>query len=115
MVEDCLFCRIASGELETPFVYESERVVGFNDINPQAPIHALFIPREHIATLNDTTEEHRELLGEMILAARGYAAERGVADDGFRLNFNCNRDGGQTVFHIHLHLLAGRALGWPPG
>ena len=115
MNDDCLFCRIAKGELDTPFIYESERVVGFDDINPQAPLHALFIPREHIATLNDVGPEHEGLLGEMMLAARQVAAERGVADDGYRLNLNCNRHGGQSVYHIHLHLLGGRALGWPPG
>ena len=115
MDPDCLFCKIVAGEIPTPLIYESERVIGFDDINPQAPVHALFIPRRHIATLNDADPDDAALLGELMLAARQVAAQRGVADDGYRLNLNCNRDGGQTVYHIHLHLLAGRSFSWPPG
>ncbi|MEM8984294.1 MAG: histidine triad nucleotide-binding protein [Pseudomonadota bacterium] len=115
MSTDCLFCRIVAGEISVDRIYESETVIGFKDINPQAPIHVLFIPRKHIATLNDADAADRAVLGDLLLAARHYAAERGIAEDGFRVAMNCNRDGGQTVFHIHLHMLAGRSLSWPPG
>ncbi len=115
MSENCLFCRIVAGDIPVEYVYESEAVVGFNDINPQAPVHALFIPRKHIATLNDAEPADQMVLGEMFLAARQFAAESELASDGYRVALNCNRDGGQSVFHIHLHFLAGRALGWPPG
>lgn len=115
MDPDCLFCKIVAGEIPATRVYESEQVIGFHDISPQAPIHVLFIPHEHISTINDADPRHAAVLGEMMLAASKVAADLGVADDGFRLVLNCNRDGGQTVYHIHLHLLAGRALAWPPG
>ncbi|MEM1264351.1 MAG: histidine triad nucleotide-binding protein [Pseudomonadota bacterium] len=115
MTQGCLFCRIAAGEIDVDKIYESENVIGFKDINPQAPVHVLFIPRKHIATLNDADASDMAILGELFLAARHYAAETGFADDGYRVTMNCNRDGGQTVFHIHLHLMAGRSLGWPPG
>ena len=115
MDPDCLFCKIVAGEIPATLVYESEQVIGFHDISPQAPIHVLFIPREHISTINDANTAHAAVLGEMMLAASKVAADLGVADAGFRLVLNCNRDGGQTVYHIHLHLLAGRAMAWPPG
>lgn len=110
----CLFCKIASGDLDADVVYENADVVAFRDLHPQARHHILIIPRRHIATLNDATEQDAGLLGKMLLAARYLAGELGVAGDGYRLVMNCNRDGGQTVFHLHLHLLAGRQLHWPP-
>jgi histidine triad (HIT) family protein len=115
MTENCLFCRIASGELGTKVVREDEHCVAFEDINPQAPTHILVIPRRHVSTLNDLQEGDHELVGRMVAMARDVAAERGHADPGYRTVFNCNAAGGQTVFHIHLHLLGGRTLAWPPG
>ncbi len=112
---DCLFCKILDGEMQSDIVHEDDRVVGFRDINPQAPHHVLFIPREHIATLNDAADGHAELLGRLMLAARHYANEHGFADDGYRTVMNCNEGAGQSVFHIHLHLLGGRGFDWPPG
>ncbi len=111
----CLFCKIANGEIDADIVYEDVDVVAFRDIHPQAKHHILVIPRRHIATVNDAEEQDAELLGKLLLTARRLARELGVAEDGYRLVMNCNRDGGQTVFHIHLHLLAGRQLHWPPG
>ena len=96
-------------------MYEDDRVLAFNDINPQAPLHALVIPKRHIPTVNDVTAEEAALVGEMIRAAAAIAREKGYADRGFRTVFNTNADAGQTVFHIHLHVLAGRGLSWPPG
>ena len=115
MSDDCLFCKIAQGEIPAKIVYEDDQVLAFEDINPQAPFHVLIIPREHIATLNDLESAHRELVGEMQLVAQQIARERGHADAGYRTVFNCNAAAGQTVFHVHLHLLGGRNLGWPPG
>ena len=114
-VGDCLFCRIRDGEIPGDMVYESDAVLAFDDINPQAPTHVLILPRERIATLNDLEPKHSEVVGEMHLVAQKIARERGHADDGYRTVFNCNAAAGQTVFHIHLHLLGGRNLGWPPG
>ena len=114
-MSDCLFCNIVSGEIPTDFVYEDENVIAFRDINPQAPTHILIIPREHIETLNDIDQSHVELLGAMQLTASYLAKEEGINEKGFRTVFNCNRAAGQTVFHIHLHLLGGRSMGWPPG
>lgn len=111
----CLFCRIVSGEIPATRVFEDDRLIAFNDVNPQAPMHVLIVPREHIATVNDLTAEHDALVGEMIRRAGALAAERGYAARGYRTVFNCQRDAGQTVFHLHLHVLAGRSLGWPPG
>ena len=112
---DCLFCKIISGKFPTDLVYEDKNVVAFRDINPQAPTHILIIPREHIKTLNDINQNHGELLGAMQLTASYLAKEEGIYEEGFRTVFNCNRAAGQTVFHIHLHLLGGRSLVWPPG
>ena len=110
----CLFCRIIAGEIPASKVYEDERLVAFNDINPQAPTHVLVVPRRHIATLNDLQPGDDALVGEMTRRAAAIAQERGLGG-GYRTVFNCNADAGQTVFHIHLHLLGGRKLSWPPG
>lgn len=112
---DCIFCKIADGELDSDIVYEDPQVVAFRDLHPQAPHHVLLIPRKHIATVNDLTEEDAPLLGALYLAAKTVAARLGVAEEGYRLVMNCNRRAGQSVWHLHLHLLAGRDLGWPPG
>jgi histidine triad (HIT) family protein len=112
---DCLFCKILAGDIPASFVHQDEHVVAIRDINPQAPLHVLIIPRRHVATLNDLTVTDDGVVGEMVRRAALIAAEHGHADGGYRTVFNCNRLAGQTVFHIHLHLLAGRALGWPPG
>jgi len=112
---NCLFCKILSGDIPADIVYESETVIAFRDINPQAPTHLLIIPRKHIATINDIVEEDEALVGSLYSAARQIAAAEGIAEDGFRAVMNCNEGAGQTVFHIHLHLLGGRPLTWPPG
>ena len=112
---DCLFCKIVAGEIPADIVYESDTVMAFRDINPQAPIHIVIIPREHIATINDIDPEHEALVGSLFSAARQIAADEGLSDDGYRVVMNCNEAAGQTVFHIHLHLLGGRQLRWPPG
>ena len=112
---DCLFCKIARREIPTTLVYEDERVAAFQDLNPQAPTHILVIPKRHIATLNDLSTEDDQLVGELVRRAGAIAAERGLSAGGYRTIFNTNRDAGQTVFHIHLHLLGGRAMTWPPG
>ena len=112
---DCLFCRVAAGEIPASIVYEDTRLVAFNDINPQAPTHILVIPRQHIASLNDLGPDNDALVGEMTRRAAAIAKEQGLAERGYRVLFNCNADAGQTVFHIHMHLVGGRRLGWPPG
>ena len=111
----CLFCDIAAGNRPAKVVWQNESLVAFRDINPQAPVHILVIPRQHIDNLNDLTSNDSELMGQMILAAKEIAGQEGVAGDGYRLVLNCNRQAGQSVFHIHLHLLGGRWLHWPPG
>ena len=112
---DCLFCKIVRGEIRASLVYQDDDVVAFNDIHPQAPMHVLVVPRKHIATTNDITESDDALIGKMLRRAAALARERGFAERGYRTLFNCHREAGQTVFHIHLHVLGGRALGWPPG
>ena len=112
---DCLFCKIIAGEIPGTILYQGDRVLILKDINPQAPTHALVVPRRHIATLNDLTPEDDGLVGEMIRRGAIFAGEQGHAERGYRTVFNCNADAGQTVFHIHLHVLGGRRLGWPPG
>ena len=114
-MSDCLFCRMVSGEIPVKPVYEDDQLIVIEDINPQAPLHVLVIPKTHIASLNDLAPEHDALVGSMFRRAAAIAKEHGYADRGFRTVFNTNREAGQSVFHIHLHLLAGRALGWPPG
>ena len=115
MSDDCLFCKIANGEIPAKIFYEDDQVLAFEDISPQAPFHALIIPRRHISTLNDVQEGDEALLGSLIRRAAQMAAAQGHAQDGYRIVFNCNRGAGQSVFHIHLHLLAGRNMTWPPG
>jgi len=112
---DCLFCKIAQQQIPANIIYQDEQIVAFRDISPQAPVHALVIPRRHITTLNDLQPADADLLGQMILTAQRIAAQDNIAESGFRLAMNCNRDGGQTVYHIHLHVLGGRAMHWPPG
>ncbi len=112
---DCIFCKIAAGEIPATKVLETDDVVVFRDLNPQAPTHLLAIPRKHIATINDLTEDDAELVGKLYLAARQVAADEGIADSGYRTVMNCGEGAGQTVFHIHLHILGGRPLTWPPG
>ena len=112
---DCLFCRIINREIPATIVYEDDRIVAFNDINPQAPMHLLVVPRKHIATLNDLTPDDDQLAGEIVRRAAAIAKERGLANGGYRTVFNTNREAGQTVFHIHLHLIGGRPMHWPPG
>jgi len=112
---NCIFCKIASGEIPATIVHQDEHVVAFRDLNPQAPTHVLVIPRRHVATLNDLADADGELVGRMYLAAKRIAEMDGVADAGYRTVVNCNAAAGQSVFHIHLHLLGGRAMDWPPG
>jgi len=115
MPSACLFCRIISGEIPSKKLYEDDHLVAFADINPQAPFHALVVPRQHVATLNDLGPEHDAIVGEMVRRGAALAKEHGYAERGYRTVFNCNADAGQAVFHIHLHVLAGRKLSWPPG
>ncbi len=111
----CLFCRIIAGEIPASKVYEDADLIAFNDVNPQAPLHVLVIPKKHIPTTNDLSTDDEALVGKLVRRAGAIAAEKGYAQRGYRTVLNCNSDAGQTVFHVHLHLLAGRHLGWPPG
>ncbi len=110
----CLFCKIANREIPGKIVYEDDQSVAFEDINPKAPVHILIIPRRHLATLLDATQSDDGLLGHLLLVANGIARQKGIAERGFRLVLNCNSEGGQVVFHLHLHLLGGRPLRWHP-
>ncbi len=112
---DCLFCKIIRHEIPASIVYEDDRILAFNDINPQAPTHVLVVPKRHIATLNELSPEDDQIVGELVRRAAAIAKERGISAGGFRTLFNTNREAGQTVFHIHLHLLGGRTMHWPPG
>ena len=112
---DCLFCKIRDGLIPAKVIYRDDMCIGFEDIRPQAPTHVLFIPLQHIETVNDLSVEDREKVGHLFLAAAKVAKERGFAGSGYRVVMNCNADAGQTVFHIHLHLLGGRPMTWPPG
>ena len=114
-MKDCLFCKIIDGQIPATLVHQDDRLVVFKDINPQAALHVLIVPRRHIATLNDLQPGDDGLVGEMVRRAAAIAAEHGYDAPGYRTVFNCNADAGQTVWHIHLHLLAGRRLTWPPG
>jgi len=111
----CLFCRIIAGDIPSSKVFEDADLFAFNDINPQAPLHVLIVPKKHIATTNDLTAEDEALVGKLVRRAAAIAKEKGLDQRGYRTLLNCNAEAGQTVFHIHLHLLAGRHLGWPPG
>ena len=112
---DCLFCKMVQGEIKPDTVMETEDLIAFRDLHPQAPTHILVVPRRHIRTLNDLTPSDAGLLGKMVLAGQQIARQEGIAEAGYRLVMNCNQGGGQTVFHIHLHLLGRRLMTWPPG
>lgn len=112
---DCIFCKMVDGTIKPNTVYEDDDVLAFRDINPQAPVHVLIVPKLHIATLNDIKPEHAALVGKLYLAAKRVAEQDGIAAGGYRTLINCNADAGQSVFHIHLHLLGGRTMHWPPG
>ena len=112
---DCLFCKIVAGEIPAEIVYESDTAVAFRDINPHAPTHVLVIPRKHIATINDIETGDEAVVGSLYTAAKEIAASEGIEEAGYRAVMNCNEGAGQSVFHIHLHVLGGRSLGWPPG
>ena len=112
---DCIFCKIAAGEIPADVVYQDDEVLAFRDLGPQAPLHLLIIPKRHISSLNEMTEADQQLVGKLSLTAAKIADELGVAEDGYRTVVNCNAAGGQTVFHLHMHLLAGRQMTWPPG
>jgi histidine triad (HIT) family protein len=114
-MSDCLFCKIIDRKIPSTIVYEDDRIIVFNDIAPQAPTHVLVVPKRHIPTLNDVGVEDEQLVGELVRRAAAIAREKGFAETGYRTLFNTNRGAGQTVFHIHLHLLGGRAMTWPPG
>jgi len=113
--KECLFCKIIRGEISSSTVYQDEEIFAFRDINPQAPTHILIVPKRHIGSISDLTEEHSPLLARLVLSAGQIARKAGIKESGYRLVFNCGRDAGQAVEHIHLHLLGGRGLGWPPG
>jgi histidine triad (HIT) family protein len=112
---DCIFCKMVSGEIQPDVVYEDDDVLAFRDANPTAPTHVLVIPRQHIATTNDLDEQSAAIVGKLYLAAKQVAENDGIADRGYRMVMNCNPEAGQSVYHIHLHLLGGRAMSWPPG
>lgn len=112
---DCLFCKIVDGDLPADIVYENDSLIAFRDIDPKAPTHILLIPRRHIATMNDLQGEDKGLAGELFVTAKELAADEGLADVGYRVVMNCNEAAGQSVFHIHLHLMGGRKMTWPPG
>jgi len=114
-MSDDLFLKIINREIPADIIYETDDLLAFRDINPQAPLHALIIPKEHIRTINDLDSSHTELVGKLFLAASEIARNEGFAEDGYRVVMNCNEAGGQAVYHIHLHILGGRQMGWPPG
>jgi histidine triad (HIT) family protein len=115
MTQTCLFCRIMDRDGPARFVHRDERIVAIEDVNPQAPVHVLVIPRRHIATLNDLTPDDDGLVGEMFRRAASIAKDRGIDQSGYRTVFNCNRGAGQSVYHLHLHVVGGRRMAWPPG
>jgi len=114
-MSDCLFCNMVAGKIQPDVIYEDDRVLAFRDLHPQAPTHVLIIPKKHISTTNDIREEDAELIGSLFLAAKKVAAAEGIDQSGYRALLNCNADAGQAVFHLHLHVLGGRRMGWPPG
>jgi histidine triad (HIT) family protein len=114
-VDDCIFCKIAAGEIPSTRVFEDDVCIAFNDLSPQAPTHILIIPRDHVDSLDTADAKNKESLGHLLLAAAEIAREKGFAEDGYRVVINTNGDGGQTVFHLHVHLLAGRPFVFPPG
>jgi histidine triad (HIT) family protein len=114
-MNDCLFCKIRDGEIKGDIVFENDDVLAFNDVNPQAPVHILIIPKKHIATVNDMDDSDESVMGKLFSAAKNIASQQSIAEDSYRLVVNCNERAGQTVFHIHMHLLAGRNMTWPPG
>ncbi|MDO5715409.1 MAG: histidine triad nucleotide-binding protein [Tissierellia bacterium] len=111
---DCLFCKIIQKEIPSTKIYEDDLVYAFEDVSPQAPVHFLIVPKEHISSIDDISENHKELIGHIFLVAKKIAAEKGL-DKGYRIVNNCKADGGQTVDHLHFHVLGGRSLQWPPG
>jgi histidine triad (HIT) family protein len=112
---DCLFCNIVNRTLHSHIIFEDDHVIAFDDIRPQAPYHELIIPKKHIASLNDLDDHQQNLVGHLVLVGKALANQLGIAEDGYRLLFNCNAQGGQEVYHVHLHLLGGRQMHWPPG
>jgi len=114
-MSDCLFCKIRDGEIQGDIVYEDDHVLAFNDVNPQAPVHILIIPKKHISTVNDVTGADEVVMGKLFAAANVITSQEAITEDSYRLVVNCNEKAGQTVFHIHMHLLAGRNMSWPPG
>ena len=114
-MSDCLFCKIRDGEIQGDIVFEDDDVLAFNDVNPHAPVHVLIIPKKHISTVNDMSAEDVSVMGKLFSTAKNIASQRAVSEDGYRLVVNSNEQAGQSVFHIHMHLLAGRNMTWPPG
>jgi len=111
---ECLFCKIVNKQISSVIVYEDDFVLAFNDVSPKAPVHILIIPKKHISTVLDIKDEDRELIGRLFIASSKIARDKKIAQSGFRLVMNCNAAAGQTVFHIHLHVLGGCTMGWPP-
>ncbi len=114
-MSNCIFCRIVEGKIPAKIIHQDQQTVAFEDINPQAPVHILVIPKRHIASIQELGEQERELLGHVVLTCTKIAKEKGLPDTGYRLVTNIGRDGGQSVFHLHWHILGGRPMGWPPG
>jgi histidine triad (HIT) family protein len=114
-MENCIFCKIANGEIPSNKVYEDDKVLCFKDLNPEAPVHVLIIPKEHISSLNDLNEDNSKIISHIFLTAKKVAKELGIERNGYRIVSNCGEDGGQTVGHVHFHMLGGRNLKWPPG
>lgn len=112
---DCVFCKIARKDIPAKVVFENDRILAFEDVNPKAPVHILIIPKDHIEKASDLTESNIRLAGELVLAAKTLADQKGVSGSGYRIVLNCNKDAGQAVFHLHLHLMGGRKFAWPPG
>ncbi len=114
-MSDCIFCKIVNGEIPAKVVYENDHALVFEDLNPQAPVHLLAIPKKHIASINEVEEADAETMGQLFVAARAVAQQQGFAEAGYRTTMNCGEQAGQTVFHAHLHILSGRPFSWPPG